>query len=158
MSHYRVVAIPTEVAGQVRMSRKAPKYGFPTFIEVATGYGPCRHCLRTFDVGIESRVLFTYDPFDGIEDVPLPGPVFIHAADCPRYPETAGYPCDMKSHAAIFSGFARGQRLVTQARVEKGNHEDVVHQILQNSDVDYIEVRDRNAGCYDFRIERTSQI
>lgn len=30
----------------------------------------------------------------------------------------------------------------------------VVEELLQLPDVDYIEVRDLEAGCYDFRIER----
>ena len=157
MNGYRVIAIPTEIAAQVRESGKAPKYGHPVFIEVAKGYGPCRHCLRTFDIGKESRVLFTFDSFHGIEDMPLPGPVFIHADDCPRYSEAAGYPVDMMSHASMLSGFARGQRLVTKMHVEGGNHEDSIQQLLQSPDVDYIEVRDGIAGCYDFRIERAAQ-
>ncbi|MBV9737341.1 MAG: DUF1203 domain-containing protein, partial [Candidatus Eremiobacteraeota bacterium] len=66
----------------MRSLQTAPIYGHPAHIEVATGYGPCRHCLRTFNVGREQRILFTYDPFQGIEDVPLPGPVFIHAVPC----------------------------------------------------------------------------
>jgi hypothetical protein len=31
-----------------------------------------------------------------------------------------------------------------------------VEQLLQRSDIDYIEVRDKVAGCFDFRIERTT--
>jgi len=156
MSAYRVIAIPTEVATAVRTSNQAPRYGHPAFTETASGYGPCRHCLRTFDVGNEDRTLFTYDPFSGIEAVPLPGPIFIHAENCERYPENAGYPGDLLSHAAVLSGYAKGQRLVAQVHVDSSNHEAAVEQLLQRSDVDYIEVRDKVAGCYDFRIERAA--
>jgi hypothetical protein len=100
----RVVAIPSEVAAQVRTSKKAPHYGHPAHTEVAGGYGPCRHCLRTFRVGEEQRTLFTYDPFDQIEQVPLPGPIFIHTEVCERYPENAGYPDDLRKHAAVQCG------------------------------------------------------
>jgi hypothetical protein len=31
-----------------------------------------------------------------------------------------------------------------------------IAELLSRPDVDYIEVRDRNAGCFDFRIERES--
>jgi hypothetical protein len=88
----RVIAIPTAIADAVRSTNKAPRYGHPVHTEVASGYGPCRHCLKTFSVGEDKRTLFTYDPFDGIHSVPLPGPVFIHAEDCARYPEENGYP------------------------------------------------------------------
>jgi hypothetical protein len=157
MNQFRVIAIPTIIARQVRTSNKAPRYGHPAFTETAKGYGPCRHCLRTFDIGKESRTLFTYDAFEGIESVPLPGPIFIHTNDCERYPENGGYPRDLLSHAAVLSGYVKGQRLAAQLHAEKGSHEQAVQQLLQRSDVDYIEVRDKIAGCYDFRIERAAQ-
>jgi hypothetical protein len=75
---FRVAAIPTKVADLVRSTMRSPGYGHPAHAEVATGYGPCRHCLRDFQVGKERRILFTYDPFHGIEPLPLPGPIFIH--------------------------------------------------------------------------------
>jgi hypothetical protein len=150
----RVVAIPTKVAAQVRAFKKAPHFGHPAHTEVARGYGPCRHCLHTFHVGREQRILFTYDPFDGIEQVPLPGPIFIHAEICKRYPEEAGYPADLLKHAAVLDAYAIGQRLVAQRHAHDGGHNTAVEELLQLPDVDYIAVRDRVAGCYDFRIER----
>ncbi len=152
----RVVAIPSEVAAQVRNSKKAPHYGHPAYTEVAGGYGPCRHCLRTFHVGAEQRTLFTYDPFDGVEQVPLPGPIFIHAEPCERYPEDAGYPEDLRKYAAVLTAYAKGQRLIARRHADVGSHDAAVEELLQLPDVDYIEVRDREAGCYDFRIERSA--
>ncbi len=155
MSSYRVIAIPSEVVENVRKTGEAPGYGHPAHTEVATGYGPCRHCLRTFRVGEERRTLFTYDPFFGVEDIPLPGPIFIHAAGCERYPEDGGYPLDMLQHAAIFNAYARGQALVARFIVDiDDGHEAIVRDLLNRHDVDYIEVRDRDAGCFDFRIQR----
>ncbi len=152
----RVIAIPSEVAAQVRTSKKAPRYGHPAHTDVAGGHGPCRHCLRTFHVGAEQRTLFTYDPFNGIEQVPLPGPIFIHAEACERYPEDAGYPNDLRKHAAVLNAYAKGQRLIAQRHADNGGHDVAVEELLQLPDVDYIEVRDKKAGCYDFRIERSS--
>jgi len=152
----RVIAIPTEIAAQVRASKKAPGYGHPAHTEVAGGYGPCRHCLRTFHVGAEQRTLFTYDPFDGIEQIPLPGPIFIHTEACERYPQDAGYPNDLRQHAAVFDAYAKGQRLVAQRHADKGDHDVAIEELLRLPDVDYIEVRDKKAGCYDFRIERST--
>jgi uncharacterized protein DUF1203 len=155
VTKYRVLAIPTKVADIVRSTEKAPGYGHPAHTEVATGYGPCRHCLRTFRVGEDRRTLFTYDPFFGIEDIPLPGPVFIHADACERYGEESGYPKDMLQHAAILNAYGKGQKLVARVIVDANDgHESVVDDLLKRGDVDYIEVRDREAGCFDFRIER----
>jgi hypothetical protein len=154
MSAYRVIAIPTNVAEEVRISHNSPRYGHPTSSKIATGYGPCRHCLRTFHVGKESRTLFTLNPFDGIEEVPLPGPVFIHTESCERYPENGGYPVDLLEHAAVLSGYAKGQRLVEKIYADNGEQVAAVNQLFGRSDIDYIEVRDKIAGCFDFRIER----
>ncbi|MGH9794510.1 MAG: DUF1203 domain-containing protein [Candidatus Acidiferrales bacterium] len=153
MRQYRVIAIPSELVREVRATGKAPRYGHPAHTEIATGYGPCRHCLRTFHVGEESRTLFTYDSFFGVEKVPLPGPVFVHADFCERYSERGGYPQDLLKHAAVLNAYAKGQKLVTQAHVENGSHETVVQQLLAGAEIDYIQVHDRKAGCFDFRIE-----
>jgi Protein of unknown function (DUF1203) len=153
----RVIAISTEIAIQVRTSKKAPRYGHPAHTEVAGGYGPCRHCLRAFQVGLEQRTLFTYDPFDGIEQVPLPGPIFIHAEVCKRYPEDAGYPADLRTHAAVFDAYQKRHGLIAERHADAGGHNAAVEELLQIPEVDYIAVRDKQAGCYDFRIERFSE-
>jgi hypothetical protein len=152
----RVIAIPTAIAETVRSTNQAPRYGHPAHTELASGYGPCRHCLRTFHIGQERRTLFTYDPFDGIEKVPLPGPIFIHTDPCTRYPEEAGYPADLRKHAAVLSAYARGQRLIAQTHVDDDDHDAALEQLLKRADVDYVEVRDKLAGCYDFRVERVN--
>lgn len=155
MNNYRVLAIPSKVTEIVRTTDKAPGYGHPAHTDVATGYGPCRHCLKTFRVGEERRTLFTYDPFFGIEDIPLPGPIFIHADGCERYPENAGYPGDMLAHDAIFNAYGKGQNLVARVIVNANDgHEAKLAELLHRKEVDYVEVRDREAGCFDFRIER----
>ena len=92
MPPVRIVAIPTEVAEAVRSTLRAPVYGFPAHAEVATDAAPCRHCLRTTIAGKDRRILFTYDRFAGVEPLPQPGPVYIHADACSRYSEDAGFP------------------------------------------------------------------
>ena len=157
MSRYQVLAIPTKVAERVRETGKAPGYGHPAHTEVAAGYGPCRHCLRTFRIGEERRTLFTYDPFFGIEDIPLPGPIFIHADRCERYPENGGYPQGLLQHAAIFNAYSKGQHLISRLLIEANDgHEAKLNDLLEKENVDYVEVRDREAGCFDFRIQKLS--
>jgi uncharacterized protein DUF1203 len=151
---YRVVAIPTKVADLVRSNLRSPGYGHPAHVEVATGYGPCRHCLRDFLVGKEQRILFTYDPFYGIEDFPLPGPIFIHADGCERFADDAGFPEDLRSHRLTFAAYGDGRRLVSEDRVADGKVEPLISKLLEQGDVKYLHVRDTEAGCYDLRIER----
>jgi hypothetical protein len=156
MQSYRVVAVGDRIADAVRKTLRSPGYGHPAHTDVATGYGPCRQCLRTFAVGNERRILFTYDPFYGRENLPLPGPVFIHEHDCERYAEDGGFPVQMLSHRLTLNAYARGRRLVSQRYVSNGVVEPELQRLLQDRDVAYIHVRDTDAGCYDFCIERTS--
>jgi hypothetical protein len=154
MYSYRVVAVGDRVADAVRKTLLSPGYGHPAHTEVATGYGPCRQCLRTFAVGKDRRILFTYDSFHGKEELPLPGPVFIHENHCERYPEDGGFPVDMLSHRLTFNAYALGRRLVAQSYVSNGLIEPELQRLLGQRDVAYIHVRDTDAGCYDFCIEK----
>lgn len=154
MSSYRVIALPEAVADEVRSTGTAPIYGHPAHTEVAKGYGPCRQCLRTFEVGREHRILFTYDAFHGMEALPLPGPVFIHAARCERYPEDGGFPRELAQHSLTFNGYGRGRKLRVQEHVVGRDVERVIESLLTRPDIDYIHVRDTEAGCFDFAIVR----
>ncbi|MFL5632353.1 MAG: DUF1203 domain-containing protein [Gemmatimonadaceae bacterium] len=157
MESYGIVALETSIAAAVRTTLQSPRYGHPAYTEVATGYGPCRQCLRTFSVGSDRRILFTHDSFYGREEFPLPGPVFIHERECERYPENAGFPRDMLSHRLTLNAYAPGRRLVAQRHVANGGVEREVEDLLGNTEVAYIHVRDTDAGCYDFCIERASE-
>ncbi len=154
MYPFRVVAIPNRIAESVRSKRVAPVYGHPAHAEVATGYGPCRVCLRSFAIGTERRLLFTYDCFQGKEKLPLPGPVFIHETACERYPEDGGFPEDLRPHALTLNTYGLGRRLLAQDYITDGRVEDALACLFVREDVDYIHVRDTEAGCFDFAIER----
>jgi Protein of unknown function (DUF1203) len=154
MQTFRVVAIPKELAEYVRAERVSPGYGHPAHAEVAKGPGPCRLCLHTFRQGAERRVLFTYDCFQGKEELPLPGPVFVHEDGCQRYPEDGGFPDDVRAMTVTLNAYGRGRRLVAQEYVSDGRVEPVVERLFGREDVDYIHVRNTQAGCYAFAIER----
>jgi len=149
-----IVAIPTEVANSVRQTMRAPGYGFPAHSELATDDAPCRHCLRTFAVGVDRRILFTYDRFAGVEQLPQPGPVYIHADDCPRYPGDAGFPAELRGSPRTLEAYAQGRRLLAQEYVADEKFEPAIARLLARQDVDYIQVNSTTAGCFTFRIER----
>ncbi|MBZ5707133.1 MAG: DUF1203 domain-containing protein [Acidobacteriia bacterium] len=154
MQPIRVVAIPTKVVESVRATMLAPVYGHPAHREVGTDPAPCRHCLRLIAPGVDHRILFTYDRFAGVESLPLPGPVFVHAEACERYLEGAGFPDELRASPRTLEGYARGRRLVAQEYVTNGNMERAIEQIFLGPDVNYIHVNSTTAGCYTFRIER----
>jgi hypothetical protein len=155
MNDYRVIALPESTAAKARSTLRSPGYGHPVHAEVATGYGPCRVCLRDFVIGTDRRLLVTYDPFHGLEPYPLPGPVFIHESPCSAFPEDAGFPQDVRRHDLTLDAYARGRRLVAEQHVLAGDGLDqALDRLLASPEVDYIHVRDREAGCFDFRIDR----
>lgn len=155
MISIRVVAMPTEIANRVRKSKEDPQFELPVFTSVAKGDAPCRHCLRTISPGMQ-QTLFTYDPFAGMESLPLPGPVYVHTEACERYPDDAGFPADIKNTPRTLNAYGRGRRLVAQEYVEGANVDTTIERLLSRPDVDYIHVRSTTAGCYTFRVERAA--
>jgi Protein of unknown function (DUF1203) len=153
MQKVRIVAIATEVAQHVRTTLKAPVYGFPAHLEVAEDDAPCRHCLRTI-AAKERRILFTYDCFTGKETLPQPGPVYIHADGCQRYPETGGFPEELRNSPRTVEAYAPGRKLKAQEYVADGRYEPVIEKLLADHDVDYLQINSTTAGCFTFRIER----
>jgi hypothetical protein len=149
----RVVAIPTGIAESVRRTMKDPQYGFPAHTSVATGDAPCRHCLQLISAGMR-QTLFTYDAFDGLEKLPLPGPVYVHAEECKRYPESGGFPAALRESPRTLNAYGRGRRLLAQEYVEGGNVDATIERLMERAEVDYIHVRSTTAGCYTFRVER----
>jgi hypothetical protein len=146
----RVVA---EVAKEVRSTMRAPVYGFPAHAELATDAAPCRHCLRVTAPGEARRILFTYDRFAGLEPLPQPGPIYIHADNCPRYPEDGGFPQELRGSPRTVEAYSRGRRLLAQEYVSDGKFEPV-EKLFARTDVDYLQVNSTTAGCFTFRIER----
>ena len=152
----RAIALPTLTAQQVRATMSSPGYGHPAFTAVANGHGPCRHCLRPFRVGEERRTLFTYNPFDGLAEIPLPGPVFIHTEPCERFDRENGYPEALMPYPVVLDAYDQCQHVVAQRRVPDGDQERAIQEIFCDESVRYVMVRDRKAGCFDFRVERRS--
>jgi hypothetical protein len=151
----RIVAIPTDVAEAVRTNLRAPVYGFPAHHELAADDAPCRHCLRTIVASKDRRILFTYDRFSGVEKLPQPGPVYIHAKSCSRYDENSGFPEELRGSPRTLEAYARGRHLVAQEYVTEGDFEPAIEKLFANSKVDYLQVNSTTAGCFTFRIERT---
>src|SRR5258707_9951826 len=133
MQNIRIVAIETEIAEQVRATLKAPVYGFPAHLEVAEDSAPCRHCLGTI-APKDQRILFTYDRFTGKESLPQPGPVYIHADGCPRYPENGGFPEELRSSPRTVEAYARGRQLKAQEYVRDGRFGRWIDKLLADAD------------------------
>ena len=132
---------------------KSPQYGHPAHAETATGYGPCRLCLRTFQVGVEERLLFTYQPFTDSAALPAPGPVFIHRAPCRRY-DGLELPASLRPLPLALEGYGAGGALLVQRRVGTSPFEAVLESVFEAEDVQYAHLRNAEAGCFIARVDR----
>jgi Protein of unknown function (DUF1203) len=150
----RVIALPTNTVQRVLATHKSPGYGHPAHTELATGHGPCRHCLKPFRIGEEHRTLFTCNPFHNLAEIPLPGPVFIHATLCERFQEDVGHPTELLTYPAVMDAYDASQNLILQRRATNSDQPAILDELLSNEAVRYVLVRDLEAGCYDFRVER----
>jgi hypothetical protein len=154
MNSFRVVAIASEVVEQVRNTGKSPNYGFPVHREVAEGRAPCRHCLRLIRKDEEELLLFTHDPFRALGEPPLPGPVYIHADNCVRHPESDVIPEEYRGRLLTLEGYGDDRALITEIRVRDGGEQRVAEQLFSEAKIRYVHVRSTEAGCFLFRLER----
>ncbi len=152
----RITGIPEAVAREVRETMRAPEYGHPAHKALAQGYGPCRLCLRTFRVGADQRILFTYNPSLETDGLPAPGPVFIHAEPCARY-DSPELPPDIRALPLVIEGYRSGGWLMAQEPVAAQSPESVIAAVLARGEVDYVRIRNAEAGCFIARVEDTSR-
>lgn len=151
---FRVKPISANIVDEVRRTMVSPQHrSLPAFSSVANGYGPCRSCLRTFDEGNEDRTSFTYDPFAGRSNLPQPGPVFVHTRECQEF-AAEGFPAGLRQLPMYFEGFAPENNLISRVRVEPDQLESQIEQIFHDPLVDFIYVRNAEAGCFIAQIDR----
>jgi hypothetical protein len=154
MRGFRVIAMSEQLADRVRVTRESPGYGHPVHAEAADGPWPCRVCLERKEPHGERRLLFTYDPFHGLEELPLPGPVFVHEEPCARFEGDNRFPDDLRRVPLTLNAYARGRKLLAQEYVTDGAVEPVLDSLLAHTEVAYIHLRHTRAGCYLARVER----
>jgi hypothetical protein len=155
MAGFRTVPIDPTICDAVRSTLKSPQYGHPAHVERAMGYGPCRACLRQFRVGQEERILFTYNPFAGLDAYPSPGPIFIHADACGTFSEIGKFPDELKNLPLTLEAYGDDRIILGRERPTSGEIESAIARCLEITGVRYIHVRNTEAGCFIARIERT---
>jgi len=158
MPSFHVRPIPTEIVSEARQTRRSPGYGHPAHVELATGYGPCRACLRTFVVEKESRLLFTYNPFNGVDPYPSPGPVFVHEEECAPFAENSVFPKDLRALPLVLEGYGRDRWIIARERPLPEQIEAAIERLFGNRAVEYMHVRNFEAGCFIAAVERDSSL
>lgn len=158
MAGFHVLPIDTKLAEAVRSTLKSPQYGHPAHVERAIGYGPCRACLKQFRVGQEDRILFTFNPFQGLDEYPSPGPGFIHAHSCKSYTDAQAFPEELRSLPLTLEAYGENRWIIARERPSPTEIESSIDRLLHTSGVRYIHVRNTEAGCFIARIEPGSGI
>ncbi len=152
--NYKITPIPNILAERARETMMSPQYkNLPAHSAVATGYGPCRSCLHTFNEGEEERLYITYNPFEGLSDLPLPGHIFIHTRRCEEF-TGEGFPDDLLELPLLFEGFADDSEMVMREKMSREIFETQIDTILSNRSIRFINIRNAEAGCFVARIDR----
>ena len=154
MCKLKIVPMNSETVNQVRRTMKAPMYGFPAHRETATGRAPCRHCLKLIRSQKEELILFTYDAFHGQGVPPMPGPVYVHAEECEAYSGDGAIPAEYVGQPLTFEAFGVNRARLGEQLVSGDGEDDVLTEIFESKNVEYVHVRSTSAGCYLFRVER----
>ena len=135
--------------------RYGPPANGPPLRVVAQGLGnPCRHCLQLIREGDEKLVL-AYRPFDHAQPYAETGPVFLHAADCPRYEADALPAWFAHLTPALVRGYSAEDWIVYETgRVVPGTElADTCRSLLARDDVAYVHIRSK-FNCFQARVER----
>ena len=141
-----VRGVPQEIADEVRRTHRSPGYGHPAHLEVATGTGPCRCCLRTFVPGVDRRLLFTYRPGGRGHSLTAPGPVFVHADHCEAY-GGAGFPEGLRGLPLAFEARAGGR--VHELSVDSGESPEAqIQRLFTGAGAEWLQLRHAVAGCF----------
>ncbi len=153
---YKVVPIAAHLADSARKNLMSPQYkSLRASTDVATGYGPCRSCLRTFRQGEEERIYLTYNSFEGLSDLPDPGPIFIHKETCERFNDD-GFPPELVDLPLLFEAFGDDSALIKREKVDKENIDSQIAEVFDLPNVNFINIRNAEAGCFVAQIERAA--
>ena len=153
MSQFRMKPIDESLARQVRETMRDPIYGLPVRAEPATGYGPCRVCLRTFETG-EPRVLFLYNAFSDGQEADLAGPVFIHADQCARYDEPSMFPEQIAALPIVLRAYDSHRRCIFEITPKPGAVDASLEALFESESVAFVHVRNSEAKCFIARVDR----
>ena len=145
--NFRILPIPPEISEQVRRTMISPQYkSLAAAASVSNGYGPCRSCLKVFNQGVDQRIFFTYNSFDGLSSLPDPGPVFIHAEVCE--PFGGEFPEDILELPVYFEAYGKDSHLIERERMDKSDADQQLTRLLSIQGVKFVNLRNAEAGCY----------
>lgn len=155
----KYLPIPKEYTDAIRKNRKDPfGHAVETHITGKKGYGPCRSCLKQTLPG-ERRLLFSYDPVKSNNPYNEVGPCYIHEEECAPYERVHEFPHEVKNGRLpiplVLRSYTKDKRMIGAILIREGqNVEDQIEKTFQDSDVEFIHVRNAEAQCFILQVER----
>lgn len=151
------MALPTD---QVRDYRRgaADANGQAAERHVSDGHGvPCRHCLAEVAAGSPFLIL-AHRPFPAPQPYAECGPIFLHAEDCERHPDSDTLPAMFRRWSSLLvRGYGRDDRIVYGSGqvVAAEQLEAKAATLLADARIAYLHLRSATNNCYHCRVERT---
>jgi hypothetical protein len=160
MHQFTIVPLSKEYARKIREDRK-DDFGREITEQIATGKGPCRVSLRPFSVGEDVRFLLSHSPFPVDNAFNQPGPIFIHKKEVEAYSDIHIFPpeikADKKSFPLTLIGYSREQNMVFTRLVGDDDIDLLIPKVFgERAEIDYLHVRNAQAGCFICKVERVS--
>jgi hypothetical protein len=155
MSHFRALAIESDIVNQVRSSGLDP-FGAQAERWVAEDARlPCRHCLH--EALLNSNVLLiSYRPLK--QDTPYAGrgPIFVCADECGRYAEVNALPQIVASRNVNLRAYtASGRMLYSHSRLTAGAEaKEHIAGMLSDEEVGEVHAHTALHGCFLCRFVR----
>lgn len=152
MLRFRCIAMPTAAARRFREGGLDGRGNriVARVVETETG-GPCRHCLRYGRPG-ETMLLGSYDLPRPLGIYWTPSPIFVHAADCPRFEEENRVAPSATGAGSIVSVRAYDQAqmcLYDLGRVCDGTEvEAPLLRALSDARTSFVNIHTARPGCW----------
>jgi hypothetical protein len=158
MNAFKIVPLTREYASKIRETMR-DEFGHEVIERVASGKGPCRVSLRPFNIGKDTRLLFSHSPFTIDNAFNQPGPVFIFKEEVEPYSDVYRFPPEIKADKENFPltliGYSKKQHMVFSKLVGDADVDELISKIFsENEKVEYLHARNAEAGCFICRIER----
>jgi hypothetical protein len=137
-------------AGELDANGLPPERG----IALAEGF-PCRHCLGLISKG-DTYLTLAHRPFPSLQPYAEVGPLFVHAADCPRGGDDASIPEFLDSPLYMVRGYGVDDRIVhgTGTIEATAAIPTAAEAKFKDPAVRYLHIRSASNNCFHCRIER----
>jgi Protein of unknown function (DUF1203) len=156
MTGIRFIALDTQTVCALQSGGRDAYGNMPEKCVSDGGAIPCRHCFRPVAEG-ETYLVLAHRPFASEQPYAETGPIFLHAKECNRAPESRSLPSMFHFGGSyILRGYRQDDWINYKVAevVEARRTDDIAASMLSQDNVAYLHMRSSRFNCYQARIER----